>query len=79
MLTFWRDIKGGQRAHLVVLLALTLFFYVMSATSSLLFAKHWLAADCLNPTALDYFRSLMLVSLAMLDPHAGSRTHQDGS
>lgn len=58
----------NQRPHLVVLLGLTMFFYLASAVSSLLFARHWTETDCLNPVALEYFRSLMLVSLAMLDP-----------
>lgn len=64
--------KNNQKPHITVLLALMLFFYLCSAASSLLFAKHWIATDCLNPTAQDYFRSLMLVALAMLDPHAGA-------
>jgi hypothetical protein len=63
---------NNQRPHVVIILGLALFFYLASALSSMLFARHWMATDCLNPVALDYFRSLMLVSLAMLDPHAGA-------
>ena len=62
----------NQRPHILVLLGLALFFYLASAISSILFARHWIATDCLNPVALEYFRSLMLVSLAMLDPHANA-------
>lgn len=59
-----------QKPHIFALLGLALFFYLVSIISSLLFARHWIAVDALNPTALDYFRSLMLVGLAMLDPNA---------
>jgi hypothetical protein len=59
-----------QKRHVAILLALAIFFYLASAISSLLFALHRVGSDFLNPTALDYFRSLMLVSLAMLDPQA---------
>jgi hypothetical protein len=60
--------QNNQKAHFWVLLGLTVFFYLCSAVSSLAFAKHWVATDFLNPMATDYFRALMLVSLAMLDP-----------
>jgi hypothetical protein len=65
---------NNQRPHVVIILGLAMVFYLASALSSMLFARHWMATDCLNPVALDYFRSLMLVSLAMLDPHASPTT-----
>jgi hypothetical protein len=69
------DSQLHQRQHrsVWVLLSLAMFFYLISALGSYLYARHITAADCFNPMAGDYFRSLMLVALACLDPKPGKK------